>query len=328
MLAAQANRPPICGQVPICGQAGDMEILPLAGALGAEVRGVDLRQLDGDAFAVIHRAYLDHLLVLVRGQQLHDADLLALARRFGDIEMPPVTAEHVAHRSAEGLLGITVVSNVRESGVPIGELGDGEVIWHSDYSFREITAGMRVLHAIELPPAGQGANTEFCNTYAAYDALPDALKRRVHGMTIKHDTAYDTNRNLRRGAQAVDDVRTSPGPSHPIVYTHPETGCNALFLGRRLKHYVNGLSLEDSEALLDELWAHTVQPRFCITHEWRPGDVVLWDNRCTLHRRGAFNPAGRRVMHAAQVRGQKPAEAPDALGRPPHPRAHAFGARG
>ncbi len=316
MQAPLASRPVIHGQV------GKVEILPLRGAMGAEIRGMDLRRLDDEAFGVLYRAYLDHLLVLVREQELSDADLLALARRFGTIEMPPVTAEHVAH--CRDMPGITVVSNVKVDGAPIGELGDGEVIWHSDYSFREITAGMRVLHAIELPPEGQGANTEFCNTYAAYDALPDGLKRRVHGMTIKHDTAYDTNRNLRRGAQEVADVRLSPGPSHPIVYTHPETGCNALFLGRRPKHYVNGLSLEQSETLLDGLWGHTVQPRFRIAHEWRLGDVVLWDNRCTLHRRGAFNPGGRRVMHAAQVQGQKPAEAPDALGRPPHPRAHLF----
>lgn len=310
----------------IRGRIGKLEVIPFKAAMGAEIKGLDLTSLDDESFGVLYQAYLDHLLVLVRGQQLSDPDLMAVACRFGTIEMPPVTAEHVAHRHADGLPGITVVSNVRMNGVPIGELGDGEVIWHSDYSFREITAGMRVLHAIELPPAGQGANTEFCNTYAAYDELPDNLKQRVHGMTIKHDTAYDTNQNLRRGAQAVADVRLSPGPSHPIVYTHPETGCNALFLGRRPKHYVNGLSLEESEALLDELWAHTVQPRFRMVHEWQLGDVVLWDNRCTLHRRGAFNPDVRRVMHAAQVRGQKPAEASDARSRPPHPRAWLFDA--
>jgi len=319
MSAVLANRSVIQGRV------GKMEIVPLEGAMGAEIRGLDLRRLDDEAFKVLYQAYLDHLLVLVRGQELSDLDLMAVASRFGPIEMPPVTAEHVAHRHADGLPGITVVSNVKVNGAPIGELGDGEVIWHSDYSFREITAGMRVLHAIELPPEGQGANTEFCNTYAAYDALPASLKRRVHGMTIKHDTAYDTNQNLRRGAQAVADVKLSPGPSHPIVYTHPETGCNALFLGRRPKHYVNGLSLEESEALLDELWARTTQPRFQIAHEWRLGDVVMWDNRCTLHRRGAFNPGSRRIMHAAQVKGQKPAEAPDAYSRPPHPRAYLFG---
>ncbi|HSQ04826.1 MAG TPA: TauD/TfdA family dioxygenase, partial [Burkholderiales bacterium] len=113
----------------------------------------------------------------------------------------------------------------------------------------------------------------------------------------------------------------SPGPSHPIVSTHPETGCNSLFLGRRLKHYVNGYSVADSEALLDELWAHLLDERHIVTHEWRAGDVVIWDNRCTVHRRGPFNPQSERELHATQVRGHKPYEAPDARSRPPHPRA-------
>jgi taurine dioxygenase len=127
------------------------------------------------------------------------------------------------------------------------------------------------------------------------------LRQRVVGKTIKHDTAYDTNRNLRRGAVAVADLTLGKGPNHPIVSCHPETGCNSLFLGRRFRHYVNGISIAESDALLDELWAHETQPAFRIEHEWRLGDVVLWDNRCTIHRRGAFNPAGRRVLHAAQV---------------------------
>ena len=304
----------------ISGRIGNIEIAPLPGIMGAEFHGLDLRRLDDDDFRILHQAYLDHLLLLLRGQQLSDDDMVNVARRFGEFELPPVTAQHVAHRDTHPQ--ITVVSNVKIDGAPIGELGDSEVIWHSDYSFREIIAGMRMLHALEVPPAGEGANTEFCNMYAAYDALPHALKRRIHGTTIKHDTAFDTNRKLRRGAVAVDDPRLGDGPDHPIISTHPETGCNSLFLGRRPRHYVNGCTLEESEALLDALWAHATQPRFQIAHAWRQGDVVMWDNRCTLHRRGAFNPAARRIMHATQVKGHKPFEAPDAAARPPHPRAY------
>jgi taurine dioxygenase len=144
----------------------------------------------------------------------------------------------------------------------------------------------------------------------------------VHSRTIKHDTAYDTNQNLRRGAREVTDVRLSPGPSHPIVSTHPESGCNSLFLGRRPKHYVNGLALEESEALLDELWGCMLQEKHIIEHAWQPGDVVMWDNRCTVHRRGPFDPATRRELNAVQVRGHQPYEAPDARNRPPHPRTN------
>jgi taurine dioxygenase len=308
------------GNQVISGRIGDVEVVPFHGALGAEVRGVNLRNLDARTFQILHRAYLDHLVVLVRNQELADDHLVKMAAAFGTIEMPPRVDERAEGHHFEGLPEITVVSNVKVNGAPIGELGDGEVSWHSDFSFREIIAGMRVLYAVELPPAGQGANTEFANTYAAWDTLPDRLRERVVGVTIKHDTAYDTNLNLRRGGEAVADLRLGKGPNHPIVSCHPDTGCNALFLGRRFRHYVNGCSLAESEALLDKLWAHETQPAFCIAHEWRLGDVLLWDNRCTIHRRGAFNPAGRRVLHAAQVKGHKPFEAPDVLSRPPHPR--------
>ena len=314
MSAVPTPRPPISGRF------GALEVVPLSGSMGAEIRGLDLRTLDDSGFKVLYQAYLDHLLVLVREQTLSDEDQVAVARRFGTLEMPPAANERSSHQHYDGPPEITVVSNIKVNGVPIGELGDGEVIWHSDYSFREVIAGMRILRAVKLPPAAAGGNTEFCNCYAAYATLPDRLKKIVHGRRIKHDTAYDTNRNLRRGATEVQDVRLSSGPSHPIVSTHPETGCNSLFLGRRLKHYVNGLPLEESEALLDELWAHTIQPAHIIEHSWREGDVVMWDNRCSLHRRGAFAPNAQRELHAAQVRGHKPFEDPDAATRPPHPR--------
>ncbi len=313
---------------PVVGSAREIEIEPSAAALGAEIRGLDLNRLDDPSFAVLHRAFLDHLVVLIRGQRLTDDALVAVARRFGELELAPSAKERSSHQHAEGPPEITVVSNVKVKGLPIGELGDSEVIWHSDYSFKEVPASMRLLYALEIPPPSAGGNTQFLNNYAAYDTLPTALKNRVHGMTIKHDTAYDTNRNLRLGAAPVMDVRLSPGPNHPIVATHPETGCNALFLGRRLKHYVNGLALEDSEALLDSLWAHATQPCFIWEHEWRTGDVVMWDNRCTSHRRGPFDPSVRRVLHAAQCKGSRPAEAPGAGARPAHPRGRLFGHAG
>jgi taurine dioxygenase len=304
----------------ICGRVDKLQIVPFEGALGAEIKGLSLREMDDNTFRVLHHAYLDHLMLLIRDQELTDADLVALARRFGSIEMPPRAEERAQSHRSDGVPEITVVSNVKVDGTPVGELGDGEVDWHSDFSFREVIASMRVLYAIELPPSGQGANTEFANTYAAWDMMPAQLRERVIERTIKHDIAYDTNRNVRRGAVASEDVREGKGPNHPIVSCHPETGCNSLFLGRRYRHYVNGCSIEESEALLDELWVHETQLGLRIVHEWHLGDVVLWDNRCTVHRRGAFNPSGRRVLHAAQVKGHKPFKASDAIARPPHPR--------
>jgi taurine dioxygenase len=165
-----------------------------------------------------------------------------------------------------------------------------------------------------------GGHTYFLNCYAAYDALPEALKKRISGKTIKQADIVDTAMKLRPGASLDADIRTVPGPSHPIISTHPETGRNMIFLGRRHGSYVNGLSLEDSEALLNELWSQCVQPRFCYEHEWAVGDVVVWDNRATLHKRDPFDSKSRRVLYAAQVEGHRPYEAPDALSLPPHPR--------
>ncbi|HTD92134.1 MAG TPA: TauD/TfdA family dioxygenase, partial [Burkholderiales bacterium] len=171
------------------------------------------------------------------------------------------------------------------------------------------------------PPQDRGGNTLFINAYAAYDALPDDYKKRLSGKTIKQGNIVDTAMKLRPGASLTEDIRYTPGPSHPIISTHPETGCNCLFLGRRHAAYVNGMSIEDSEAFLNELWACGTQERFIYTHRWSKGDVVVWDNRATVHRRDGFDPESRRVLYAAQVEGYKPFEAPDALSRPAHGRA-------
>jgi taurine dioxygenase len=308
------------------GNRTQLQVVPMAAALGAEVRGVDLRRIDDATFAAVHEAFLDHLLLVFRGQSLEPGHIVSFARRFGT----PVSSGGMHQRSldertpSESLAlppEITIVSNVRQGEKAIGILGDGEVVWHSDFSFKERPTAARMLIAMEVPPQDRGGNTVFLNCYAAYEALPGALKRRVSGMTIKQANIIDTAMKLRPGASLDDDVRTTPGPSHPIISTHPETGCNMLFLGRRHAAYVNGCSLEESEALLKELWEQAAQPRFCYEHRWSHGDVVVWDNRATLHRRDGFDPESRRVLYAAQVEGHRPYEAPDALSRPPHPRA-------
>lgn len=307
-------------------QGARFEVVPAEAALGAEVRGLDLKALDDTTFPALHAAWLHHIVLLFRGQSLTAGDLVTLVRRFGT----PVTSSNLHKRGLEERAGmrllnlppeVTVVSNVRERGEAIGILGDGEVVWHADFSFKERPTAARMLVAMEVPAREQGGNTFFLNCYAAYDALPLDLKRRVSGLTIKQADIVDTAMKLRPGMSLDTDFRTVPGPSHPIISTHPETGHNMLFLGRRHGSYVNGCSLEESEALLDRLWAHAAQPRFCYEHEWSTGDVVVWDNRAALHRRDAFDTASRRVLYAAQVEGHRPVEAPDALTRPPHPRA-------
>jgi taurine dioxygenase len=308
------------------GQRAQFQVVPMAAPLGAEIRGIDLKRLDDATFKALHETWLNHVLVVFRGQSMAAEDLVHLIRRFGT----PVTSSNLHQRSLDERAGnrlyhlppeVTIVSNVREGDQSIGILGDGEVVWHSDFSFKERPTAARMLVAMEVPPRDLGGNTFFLSCYAAYDALPADMKQRISGMTVKQADIIDTAMKLRPGASLDADIRTVPGPSHPVISTHPETGHNMLFLGRRHGAYVNGCSLEESEALLNQLWAHCTRPRFWYEHRWSMGDVVVWDNRATLHRRDPFDSNSRRVLFAAQVEGHRPYEAPNALHLPPHPRA-------
>jgi len=156
-----------------------------------------------------------------------------------------------------------------------------------------------VLYSVELP--SRGGDTHFCSQYAAYDALPQSLLRHIEGLSIKHDAAHTSVGELRPGFAEPASPIEAPGAVHPIVCVHPETGRKALFLGRRDWAYVVGLRLEESEALLDELWTYAVRPGAVFRQEWRLGDLIVWDNRCTLHRRDDFDPSERRRLHRCQV---------------------------
>ena len=270
-------------------------------ALGAEVIGVDLRALDDETFAAIHQAWLDHQVLLFRDLQLTDDDLVAISRRFGDLDEAPV--QETGRRFVEGHPEIYVVSNVVQDGMAIGSLGSGEAVWHTDMSYLPDPPKASALYALEVPP--RGGDTSFCSMYAAWEALPVPLQRRVECLRVKHDGTYNSGGYVREGVTPTGDPRTSPGTFHPLVYPHPETGRRALYLGRRRNAYIEGWSLDDSDALLDEIWAHATRESLTWRHQWRAGDLVLWDNRCTMHRRDAFDPAARRVMHRTQIKGDR-----------------------
>jgi len=273
-------------------------VVPTGGALGAEIRNVDLRTIEEGDFAVILGAWRDHLMLVFRGQQLNDEELIEFSRRFGELDWAPV--QETGRRFVEGHPEIYVVSNVVENGVPIGSLGAGEATWHTDMSYLEVPPKASMLFALEVPPSG--GDTYFNNMYAAYEILPGELKRRIEEVAIKHDATYNSGGYLRQGVTAVDDPTSSPGVYHPLVCTHPETRRRALYLGRRRNAYISGLPLAESEALLDELWSYATRPELAWGHKWRVGDLVLWDNRCTMHRRDGFGSASRRVMHRTQIR--------------------------
>ena len=277
-----------------------IRVTKLADALGAEVTGLDIAKgVGAEAFEIVHRAWLEHLVLRFRGQSLDDPRLLAFSRRFGELDPPgpnpygrPYLPEHPE---------MNVISNIREDGVPIGGLGDGEAVWHADMTYVEQPPMGAMLYALEVPPSG--GDTFWANLYRAYETLPGDLKAAIEGRRAVHDATYNSAGERRKGYAEVADPRQAPGARHSLVRVHPQTGRKCLFLGRRRNSYIEGLALEESEALLDRLWAHATQERFTFRQQWRVGDLVLWDNRCTLHRRDPFDPKARRLMHRTQIKG-------------------------
>jgi taurine dioxygenase len=274
-----------------------MQVVP-NGTVGAQVRNVDLARAAAADIAAIKQAWYRHDVLVFRGQKLSDDNLLAFSRHFGTLDPPP--NQGAGKKSPPGYPDIYVVSNVLdEHGEPIGALGDGEAAWHTDMSYIAWPPDASMLYSLEIPPLG--GDTSFCSMRAALKNMPRALVERIRHLDIKHDGTYDSGGYLRKGLAATDDPRTSPGTPHPIVIEHPESGAQALYLGRRRNAYIVGLDLAASESLLDELWSYAEAAVYL--HKWALGDLVLWDNRTTMHRRDAFDPRSRRVMHRTQIKG-------------------------
>lgn len=284
-----------------------MNVIPTGRALGAEITGIDLsKDVSPAQREFIFNAYVDHLVLLFRGQSLSFADLLRLRELFG----PPGLA-------ANQLLGlgrksyypdevpdeITLISNIVDAnGKPVGALGNDEAYWHTDSSFTETPISASLLHAIEVTE--QGGETAFLNMYRAYEELPAALAAQVNGRYANHSKVHNSAGMKRPEFADVTDPSKAPGVKHPIVRTHPITKRKCLYLGRRLNSYIFDLPLDASEKLLDEVWAHTCQDKYVWEHKWRVGDLLVWDNRCTMHHRNAFAPNSRRLMHKSTTAGE------------------------
>jgi len=284
-----------------------MDTIPTGGPLGAEITGIDLAKPVSEVDReVIFDAYIQNLVLLFRGQSLGFDDLLRLREVFG----PP-------GQSANQLLGlgrkkyypdevpdeITIISNIKEpDGRQRGALGNDEAYWHTDSSFTEVPISASLLHAIEV--TDEGGETAFLDMYKAYEDLPPDLAARIDGKYCNHSKVHSSNGVKRPEFADVTDPSKAPGVRHPIVRTHPVTRRKCLFLGRRLNSYIVGLSLEESEDLLDALWAHTCQDKYVWEHKWKVGDLLVWDNRCTMHHRNAFPTTARRLMHKSITAGE------------------------
>ncbi|WP_245153705.1 TauD/TfdA dioxygenase family protein [Allopusillimonas ginsengisoli] len=277
---------------------------PLGEHLAAQVTGVDIsKPMSAEALQAINDLWGQYLVLRFRGQErLSPEELIRFSKQFGALDSRPIGTRTRAVGPASAFPEITTISNIQIGGQSIGGLGAGEAVWHTDMSYATNPPKAACLYSLEVPESG--GNTHFLNMYTAYETLPAALKARVDRLTCLHDASHNSAGELRLGFKQVDDPRETVGAVHPLVRVHPETQRKCLFLGRRQNAYVVGLPLEESEALLDDLWAHATNPALAWSQTWKPGDLVMWDNRCTMHRRDAFDDAARRLMIRTQISGE------------------------
>jgi taurine dioxygenase len=278
-----------------------MRARKLTDAFGIAVEDVRLPELDERGFAELHALWKAHGAMLVTGQQdMTDAQFEAFSRRFGELDPPP--NQGVGRKNVPGFPDLYVVSNELDpGGEPLGALGYGEAVWHTDMSYLPVPPIASMLLARKLP--AWGGNTWVAGMCAAFEGLSQDLKNKIQGMQIKHDGTRDSGGNLRKGVEDDPNPMTSRGYPHPAVIRDPGTGKPALFLGRRPRAYVTGLPVAESEALLDELWKHAFQPQNVYEHRWSVGDLLIWSNYSTMHRRDEFDAATIRRMHRSQIKG-------------------------
>jgi taurine dioxygenase len=278
-------------------------IHPFDAPLGAEVVGLDLSLPVSDAdFARLHRAHLDHHVLVFRDQHITPAQQVEFSRRFGPLQIH-VLRQFQLPSDPE----VLIVSNIRENGEPIG-LGDAGHFWHSDLSYKETPSLGSMLHAQELPAVG--GDTLFANQHTAWEALPDALKDRIahlkaeHSYLARYADLQKKNPWRPNLTQAqIDEVKPV---EHPVVRTHPETGRKALFVSEHFTTRIVGLPEDESRALLDELFALGTGPEHVYRHQWQPHDMVFWDNRSTMHLAAGTPDDQRRKLYRTTIEGDVP----------------------
>lgn len=278
------------------------DIRPLA-PFGAEVLGLDLSVPLAEAdFARLHRAHLEHHVLVFRGQRITPAEQVRFSQRFGPLQI------HVQRKFAlADQPQVLVISNIRENGEPIG-LGDAGHFWHSDLSYKERPSLGSLLHAQELP--AEGGDTLFADQHAAYEALPPTLKTRIAPLQAEHSylARYDELRARSPWRPAltpaqIDEVRPV---IHPVVRTHPETGRKALFVSEHFTTRILGLAQDESDALLQQLFAASTAPALQYRHRWQPHDLVFWDNRSVVHLAAGTPEHLRRKLYRTTIEGDRP----------------------
>ena len=278
----------------------NIRTIPSGAALGAEIRGLELSgKLNGAEVGILKTAWKQHLVLVFRKQVLSDTQLINFSRYFGSLDLcpPNATGKQYVKEHPE----LTVVSNRIVGGEPIGSLGDGEVRWHTDMSNHSRPPKASILYALEV--SKEGGQTEFCNLYQATSELPKQLLSIVRGKMAYHDGTYDSSGAQEFGVEVAGERTEPPNARHPLVIRHSVTNREVIYLGRRPHQYIVGMDAAESEIVLDKLWSHSTQRKYVWSHQWEVGDVVIWDNRCVMHRRNRFPPGSCRTMHRTQVTG-------------------------
>jgi alpha-ketoglutarate-dependent taurine dioxygenase len=282
-----------------------LTVRKLAPALGAEVRGIDMRQpLDPKTFHELHDIWMEHLVLVFPEQHITDAEHVSFTRNFGEPEI-----FHQKIIRSERVKEIFRVSNVDENGVlmppdhPVAQQVALAQSWHTDSSYRTIPCTGALLHGVEV--SRTGGETQFTNMYLAYEALPDSLKRQIEGRKARHNFAYlHTQANLKPLTE--EERAAMPAIWQPMVRKHPVSGRKSLYISPIYNDAVEGLSSEEAFQLIAELTRIAEDPGFVYTHRWEPDDVLMWDNRCTMHQVTPFDPRERRVMHRTTIVGTEP----------------------
>ena len=279
-----------------------MKLLNSSKSLGGEIVGLDIsKKLTQNQVNFINESWNERLVLVFKKQNLNDPKLINFSKYFGELDPPGPNPYGITFLPE--FPEINVISNVKnEQGTPIGNLGDGEAVWHADMTYLDLPPKAGILYALEVPE-NQG-NTHFANMNLAYSELPAALKEKIDGKILIHDSAHNSAGMLRKGYSEVNDPTETPGARHPIVITDKSTNKKLLFLGRRPHAYIVGLEVEESENLLDEIWEHATQEKYTWTQQWEKGDLLMWKNLNVLHKRDAFDPNTRRIMHRTQLKGE------------------------
>ena len=281
--------------------AASIAVRPLSPALGAEIVGVDLsRPLEPAAVEQIRQAWYDNLILLFRDQHLSEDAQIRFARYFGGLQTRPRPPSARAEKGVENPDTVMLISNIREDGKPIGSLPDGEMEFHTDQCYLEKPAQATCLYAIEIP--SEGGDTLFLNLYKAYETLAPAMRARLAGLKAENVYLYGTTSR----DEVKPDFSVHRHFAHPVVRTHPATGRKALYVNRLMTWNIVGMADDESRKLLTELFDHLEQDRFIYAHKWRPGDIVLWDNRCVLHARTDFSDKERRLLRRVAIEGEMP----------------------